>query len=112
MRLHPFTFNINNMSSLEEEIILYKSHIVPKGSQLHQEKFPVKTKSNLSNEHASYGSLRVFVRTNGAPFTSPKAKAERTFLINQGVIDDTWEVIPWGTGFAVAPITNLLKDEE
>jgi len=80
---------------------------IPKGAELLHVQFTVRTASNKADEQAGYGSLRVFVRKNGAPYTAAKAKTELTFLLNQGIIDEYWQVIPWGNGFAVAPITNI-----
>lgn len=79
---------------------------LPKGAELNQMKYPVATKSDNPDEKASYGMLPVLVRTDGSPYTKAKAKGERTFLINQGIIDENWTVIPWGGGYAIAPITT------
>ncbi len=81
----------------------------PKGAELRKEIFSVKTAT--PDDKAKYGSLRVLVRVNGTPYTEKMAKAERTFLINQGYIDESWEVIPWGNGFALAPITYTTSEE-
>ena len=78
---------------------------LPKNAELHHEKFTVTTDSNIPNEQSGCGSLRVFVRIDGSPFTKPNADGKRTFLINQKIIDERWTVIPWGDGFAIAPIT-------
>lgn len=83
---------------------------MPKGASLLQVKFPVKTNDTIPNEQAIYGSLRVLVKKNGAPYTEMKAKGERTFLINQKIIDESWEVIRWGDGYAIAPITKIANE--
>jgi hypothetical protein len=91
---------------LIEESAIMSENNMPKGAQFRHVQLPVKTKSNIPNEQGGYGSLRVFVRTNGEPYTAVMAKRVRSFLVNQKIIDEKWGVIKWGNGFAVAPIKN------
>jgi hypothetical protein len=88
-----------------------KNHL-PKNAAFHHEKLKVLTNSNNPDEHAGYGSLRVFVKVNGCAYTKTSARREHSFLLKQGLIDERWEVIKWGNGFAVAPATNLCPNEE
>jgi len=89
-----------------------KIDYLPKNAAFRHVQFKVKTKSNIPNEPAGYGSLRVLVKVNGCAYTETSAKRERSFLLKQGIIDEHWRVIKWGNGFAIAPFTNLTLDKE
>lgn len=82
---------------------------IPKGAYFSRVQLPVKTKSNNPDEKAGYGLLGVFVKINGEPYDKPFAKAVHSFLLNRKIIDKNWKVIPWGDGWAVAPLTSRSK---